>query len=166
MHKFLQIIFIFHCFTCSTCFGRTTRPSSGALCSELYHAFRTFVQASLAATRLPYNHVAARLACTNVPTAWYSSLHNAPDDGRVVRPKHVEQTKEWKIKIIYKNLCILLVYLHRVKSSYRSSLLVHLTLFSSSNPLFLISWIRDGILKTIDPRHGGHVEEGYERHLM
>ena len=35
---------------CSTCFGRTIRPPSGASSSELYHAFGTFVQASLAAT--------------------------------------------------------------------------------------------------------------------
>ena len=34
---------------CSTCFGRTIRPSSGAPSSKLYHAFGTFVQASLAA---------------------------------------------------------------------------------------------------------------------
>ena len=34
--------------------------------------------------------------CTNsynVPTAWYSLLGTAPDDGGVVLPKHVEQTK-------------------------------------------------------------------------
>ena len=37
---------------CSTCFGRTIRPSSGALSSRLYHAVGTFVQASLAATWL------------------------------------------------------------------------------------------------------------------
>ena len=37
---------------CSTCFGRTIRPSSGAPSSKLYHAFGTFVQASLAATWL------------------------------------------------------------------------------------------------------------------
>ena len=35
---------------CSTCSGRTIRPSSAAPSSELYHAFGTFVQASLAAT--------------------------------------------------------------------------------------------------------------------
>ena len=54
--------------TCSTCFGRNTRPSSGALFSELYHAVGTFVQASLAATS-----------------------DSTPDDGRVVRPKHAQQ---------------------------------------------------------------------------
>ena len=36
----------------STCFGRTIGPSSGAPSSKLYHAFGTFVQASLAATWL------------------------------------------------------------------------------------------------------------------
>ena len=44
----------------STSFGRTTRPSSGALSSKLYHAIGTFVRAILAA-------VAAKFACTNVP---------------------------------------------------------------------------------------------------
>ena len=34
----------------STCFGTITCPSSGAPSSKLYHAFGTFVQASLAAT--------------------------------------------------------------------------------------------------------------------
>ena len=37
---------------CCTCFGRTIRPSSGAPSSKLYHAFGTFVQASLTATWL------------------------------------------------------------------------------------------------------------------
>jgi hypothetical protein len=41
MHNFLQIIFIF--LLCSTCFGRTTRPSSGAPSSKLYHTIGTFV---------------------------------------------------------------------------------------------------------------------------
>ena len=59
---------------CSTCFGRTTRPSSGALPSKLYHSSYS----------------------TNVPTLWYSLLGSAPDDGRVVRPKHVEQAKTVK----------------------------------------------------------------------
>ena len=35
----------------------------------------------------------ARLACRNVPIAWYSLLDSVPDDGRVERPKHVEQVK-------------------------------------------------------------------------
>ena len=29
-----------------------------------------------------YNHVAVRLACTNVPNTWYSLLDGAPDDGQ------------------------------------------------------------------------------------
>ena len=37
---------------CATCFGRTICPSAGAPYSKLYHAFGTFVQASLAATWL------------------------------------------------------------------------------------------------------------------
>ena len=54
-------------------------------------------------------------ACTIVPTAWYSLLDSAPDDGRVIRPKHVEQVKNSEIKkIICKKLCILLVHLHNV----------------------------------------------------
>ena len=44
-----------------------------------------------------YNHVAAaRHACSKVATVWYSLLDSAPDDGRVVRPKHVEQVKTMK----------------------------------------------------------------------
>ena len=35
---------------CSTCFGRTIRPSSGAPSSKLHHAFGTLVQASLTST--------------------------------------------------------------------------------------------------------------------
>ena len=34
----------------STCFGRTTRPSSGTPSGKLHHAFGTLVQASLTAT--------------------------------------------------------------------------------------------------------------------
>ena len=41
-----------------------------------------------------YNHAAVRLAGTNVPNAWYSLLDGAPDDGRIVRPKHAQQNKE------------------------------------------------------------------------
>ena len=63
-----------------------------------------------------YNHVAIRLACTNVPNALYSLLDAASDDGRVVRPKHVEKLK---IKFICKNLCILLVYLRIPSKVYR-----------------------------------------------
>ena len=37
---------------CSTCLGRTIRPSSGAPSSKLCHVFCTFVQASLVATWL------------------------------------------------------------------------------------------------------------------
>ena len=33
---------------------------------------------------------------TNVPTARYSLLDSAPDDGSVVRPKHVQQVKTVK----------------------------------------------------------------------
>ena len=40
-----------------------------------------------------YSHVAVRLACAIVPNAWYSLLDGAPDDGRIVHPKHVEQNK-------------------------------------------------------------------------
>ena len=43
-----------------------------------------------------YNHVAATLACANVPNTWYSLLDGAPDDGRIVRPKHVEQNNKNK----------------------------------------------------------------------
>ena len=43
--------------------------------------------------RTSYNHVAVRLACTNVPNVWYSLLDGAPDDGQTVRPKDVEQNK-------------------------------------------------------------------------
>ena len=50
----------FTVFTYSTCFGRTTRPPSGALSSKLYHTVGTFVQMCLAATS-SYDHVAARL---------------------------------------------------------------------------------------------------------
>ena len=64
--QILQILFILLFFTCCTCFGRTTRPSSGALSSELYHVVGTFVQASLAA---------ARLACTNVPIVLRDTVH-------------------------------------------------------------------------------------------
>ena len=39
---------------------------------------------------------------TNVPTAWYGLLDGAPDDGRVVCPKHVEQIKNSEIKSICK----------------------------------------------------------------
>ena len=52
--------FILLFFTCSTCFGRITLPSSGALSSKLYHAVGTFVRASPVATWL-YNHVATGL---------------------------------------------------------------------------------------------------------
>ena len=48
----------------------------------------------MAVERTSYNHAAARLACTNVPNAWYSLLDSAADVGRVVRPKHVEQVKK------------------------------------------------------------------------
>ena len=48
-------------------------------------------------------------ADTNVPIALYSLLNVAPDDGPM-SPKHVEPFNE-KIKIIYKNLCISLVYI-------------------------------------------------------
>ena len=61
---------------------------------------RTFRSVSLAATWL------------QPQTAWYSSLDGAPDDGRVVRPKHVQQVKNSEIKTICNNLCILLVLLH------------------------------------------------------
>ena len=48
-YKWSLFFFIFHC---STCFGRTICPSSGAPSNKLYNAFGTFVQASLAATWL------------------------------------------------------------------------------------------------------------------
>ena len=41
-----------------------------------------------------HNHVAARLPYTNVPSAWSSLLDGAPDDGRIVRPEHIEQNKK------------------------------------------------------------------------
>jgi hypothetical protein len=50
------------------------------------------VQASLVVAWM-YIHATARLASTNVPNAGYSLLDGAPDDGRTVRPKHVEQNK-------------------------------------------------------------------------
>ena len=56
--------------------------------------------------------LAARLACTNVQTAWYSLLNSAPDDGRVVRPKHVQQVKNSEIKIICMICAIFGVLLH------------------------------------------------------
>ena len=39
-------------FTCYTCFGRTSRPSSGAMSIKLYHVVGTFVHVSLASTWL------------------------------------------------------------------------------------------------------------------
>ena len=33
-------------------------------------------------------------SCTNVPNAWHNLPDGAADDGRIVRPKHVEQNKE------------------------------------------------------------------------
>ena len=41
-----------------------------------------------------YNHVAVRRPCRNVPNARYSLLDGAPDDGRIVRPKHVQENEE------------------------------------------------------------------------
>ena len=52
----------------------------------------SFVYTNL--TSPSYNHAAVRLACTNVPNAWYSLLDGASDDGQIVRPKHVEHNKE------------------------------------------------------------------------
>ena len=46
----LVSFYFLKCF--ALCFGRTIRPSSGAPSSKLYHAFGTFMQASLAAVWL------------------------------------------------------------------------------------------------------------------
>ena len=102
-HDFLQIIYFISLFcNCSTCFWRITRPSSGALSSILYNA----VQSAQSCRR-------ARLACMIVPTAWYSIIDIAPDDGRVLRPKPAEQVQNSEIKkIICKKSCILLVHIH------------------------------------------------------
>ena len=43
-----------------------------------------------------YNHVAVRLACTNIPNDWYSLVDTALDDEQRVRPKHEEQNKKNK----------------------------------------------------------------------
>ena len=75
-----------------------------ALSSKLYHAVS-------AGESSCYSHIAARLTCTYVQNAWYSLLDSAPDDGRVVRPKHVEQVKNGEIKSILYDLCVLLVLL-------------------------------------------------------
>ena len=44
-------------------------PSSGAPSSKLYHAFGTLLRGCRKYSSPSYNHVAARLACTNVPNA-------------------------------------------------------------------------------------------------
>ena len=59
MHSSLQIIFIPPFFLAVHVSKETSRPSLGALSSILYQAVGTIVQAVLA----------ARLACTIVPTA-------------------------------------------------------------------------------------------------
>ena len=86
---------------CSTCFGRAIRPSSGAPSGKLYHAFGP-----------SYNHVAVRLAFANVPNAWYSLPDGVPDERRISSTPVTCRTKQRKINIICKNLCILLVHLH------------------------------------------------------
>ena len=71
---------------CSTCFGGTICPSSRAQSSNCYVVVEiTF-----------YNHVAVRLACTNIPNDWYSLVDTALDDEQRVRPKHEEQNKKNK----------------------------------------------------------------------
>ena len=76
-------------------FRTITRPSSGASSSKLYHAFGMFVQVSLTATWLVLPTTTYQL---DSPARMYQmrdTVHSgAPDDGRIVRPKHVLQNKE------------------------------------------------------------------------
>ena len=60
--------------------------SSGATFNKLYSAIGTFVPVSLAAvwTGPSYTHTAARCTSTNVPTALYSLLNVALDDGLMI----------------------------------------------------------------------------------
>ena len=94
MHKFLWIIFIFSLIG-STCFGL----------SLVHHQEHNLI--SCTGTFLPV-HLAARRTGTNVPVqlikfcSWWWTNDS---------PKHVEPINE-KIKIIHKNMCISLVYIH------------------------------------------------------
>ena len=51
------------------------------------------------------NHAAAGLARKNVPTAWYSLIDSAPDDGRAVSPKHVQQAKSLEKVRLFVRIC-------------------------------------------------------------
>ena len=112
MQKFLSIVFIFS-LNGSACFRLKLVHHQKQHFNKLYSAVGTFVPVHLAAGYkkgflYPYS---SQTYCTNVPTALYSLLKCCSWWWTNDSLKHAEPFNE-KIKVIHKNLCISLVYIH------------------------------------------------------
>ena len=80
---------------CSTCFGRQIRPSSGALFDCIYSFGTMHRYCCRPVTRFRWNFhlnlVTGRQQYRCIIPKLYIQSKSAPEDGRVCRPKHVEQ---------------------------------------------------------------------------